>query len=51
MVVSGGKGRMDQLRLFLLARAEETGDRGKYLALQFAQTIDGLTLAKYLEFQ
>jgi len=46
-----GKGRMDELRLFLVARAEETGDRGKYLALQFAQTVDGLTLVKYQAFQ
>jgi hypothetical protein len=46
-----GKGRMDELRLFLVARAEETGDRGKYLALQFAQAVDGLTFAKYQAFQ
>ncbi len=26
-----GKGRMDELRLFLVARAEETGDRGNIL--------------------
>ena len=42
-----GKGRMDELRLFLADRAEESGDREKYLALQFAQAMDGLTLQKY----
>jgi hypothetical protein len=46
-----GKGRMDELRLFLVARAEETGDRGKYLELQFAQAVDSLTFVKYQAFQ
>lgn len=46
-----GKGRMDELRLFLVDRAEETGDRERYLTLQFAQTMDHLTLEKYKTFQ
>jgi tetratricopeptide (TPR) repeat protein len=45
------KGRMDELRGFVAARAEETGDREKYLALQFAQTVDSLTLEKYKGFK
>lgn len=46
-----GQGRMDELRAFLTDRAEEAGDRGKYLALQFAQTTDRLTLVKYQAFR
>lgn len=45
------KGRMDELRGFVAARAEETGDREKYMALQFARTVDGLTLEKYKGFK
>ncbi len=44
------KGRMDELRGFVAARAEETGDREKYMALQFTQTVDSLTLEKYKGF-
>ena len=44
------KGRMDELRAFVAARAEETGDREKYMALQFDQTIDDLTFEKYKAF-
>ena len=46
-----GKGRMDELRRFISDRAKESGDREKYLALQFAQTMDGLTLEKYKAFK
>jgi hypothetical protein len=46
-----GQGRMDELRKFLSARALESGDRKRYLALQFEQTIDRLTLAGYKAFK
>lgn len=46
-----GKGRMDDLRQFLSERARETGDRDRYLALQFAQATDHLTLGTYKEFK
>jgi hypothetical protein len=42
-----GQGRMDELRQFASDRAEESGDREKYLAIQYAQAMDGLTLKKY----
>ena len=46
-----GKGRMDELRRFVADRAQETGDREKYLALEFQQAVDGLTLASYKTFK
>jgi len=46
-----GKGRMDELRLFVADRAEEAGDREKYLTLQFAQATDALTLKGYKVFK
>ncbi|MEA1971595.1 MAG: hypothetical protein U9N37_08285 [Thermodesulfobacteriota bacterium] len=46
-----GEGRMDELRRFVADRAEESGDREKYLALQLAQATDGLTLGKYKDFR
>ena len=44
------KGRVDELRAFVTARAEETGDREKYMALQFDQVTDNLTIEKYQAF-
>ena len=46
-----GQGRMDELRKFLSDRAREGGNREQYLALQFEQTTDRLTLAKYSAFK
>jgi len=46
-----GQGRMDELRKFLSDRAREGGNREQYLALQFEQTTDHLTLAKYHAFK
>jgi len=46
-----GKGRMDELRQFAADRAKAAGDREKYLALQFAQVIDSMTLKKYKSFK
>ncbi len=46
-----GKGRMEELRGFVATRAEEAGDRDKYMALQFEQATDDLTLESYRTFK
>lgn len=46
-----GKGRMDKLRQFVAKQAKSAGNRGRYLALQFDQTIDHLTCDKYKAFR
>jgi len=46
-----GNGRMDELRSFLAERALKTGNREQYLTLQFDQTVDHLTLGKYMAFK
>ena len=46
-----GKGRMDELRQFVAKQAKSTGNRERYLALQFDQAIDQLTCDKYKAFQ
>lgn len=49
--LKNGQGRMDELREFLSDRAKESGNREKYLDLQFKQMIDRLTLDKYKAFR
>ena len=46
-----GKGRMDELRSFMMERARESGDRPAYLELQFAQATNMLTLKSYKTFK
>jgi len=46
-----GSGRMDELRQFVAKQAKSAGNRERYLALQFDQTIDHLTCDKYRAFR
>lgn len=46
-----GKGRMDELRAFLSARAKSSGDRKGYIDLQFGQATDALSLKSYKTFK
>jgi len=46
-----GQGRMDELRQFVAQRAKDTGNRERYLELQYAQAIDHLTCDKYKAFR
>lgn len=46
-----GKGRMDELRQFVANRVKSSGNRERYLALQFDQAIDHLTCDKYKTFR
>src|SRR3990172_3046086 len=46
-----GKGRMDELRIFLADRAKESGDRQGYLELQFSQATERLSLTSYQSFK
>ncbi len=46
-----GQGRMDALRQFVAQRAKDTGNRERYLELQYAQAIDHLTCDKYKAFR
>lgn len=45
------EGRMDELRSFMIERAQESEDRPGYLELKFEQAVDGLTLEKYHAFK
>jgi tetratricopeptide (TPR) repeat protein len=46
-----GKGRVQELRQFVAARAKESGQREKYMELQFEQATDGMTLSTYKAFR
>lgn len=46
-----GKGRMVELRSFMMERAKESRDRSGYLKLRFMQATDSLTLKEYKAFK
>ncbi len=45
------QGRMDELRQFVAQRAKDSGNRERYLNLQFSQATDHLTCDKYKAFR
>ena len=45
------KGRMDELRSFMMERAQKSDDRSGYIELQFGQATDPLTLNGYQIFK
>lgn len=49
--LSHGKGRMDELRQFVARRVKSSGNRERYLALQFDQATDPLTCDRYKSFR
>ena len=46
-----GRGRMDDLKIFLAERAKEAGDRDTYLEYYFSRKTDNLTLSSYKEIK
>lgn len=46
-----GTGRMDELRGFVAQRAKASGDRKKYIRMQFEQTTDNISFEKYKAFK
>jgi hypothetical protein len=46
-----GQGRMDELRQFVAQRAKDSGNRERYLELQYAQAVDHVTCDKYKAFR
>ncbi|MDO9528618.1 MAG: hypothetical protein Q7J27_05585 [Syntrophales bacterium] len=49
--LENGKGRMSELRSFMMERARESGDRPAYMEFQFAQATNMLTLKGYKTFK
>ncbi len=45
------EGRLDELRLFVAKQAKESGNRERYLELQYSHAVDGLTCDKYKAFR
>ncbi len=49
--LKNAEGRKDELRKFLAQRAKDSGNRERYMELQFAQTVSDLTCDQYKAFQ